>query len=77
MEKNYNYYKVDVLIVDYGYSFMVASHDELDERDILDISIQKGYFVEPLDARSAIVDDLCTQRDIQHFIDNNLVHYID
>ena len=60
------YYKIDVSGRN-GYSFMVKSSSELDEGEVIDKALEQGYFSDEYDADYAIVDDLVTPYDIDHF----------
>lgn len=62
------YYKVDVT-GKYGYSFMVSTANELsDEYEVINIANGMDCFECSTDAQYAIVDDLVTERDIEHFV---------
>lgn len=71
-----NYYKIDVPGRN-GYSFMVCSTDYLDEYEVLDKCIEKGYFEEDSDARYAILDDLVTPMDIENFEKSDCIFNLD
>ena len=62
------YYKIDVL-GKHGYSFMVSSNDVFDESEILDKALTKGLFQDEIDVDYAVVDDLISDYDIEHFKD--------
>ena len=74
MEKKF-YYKIDVA-GRHGYSFMVFSTDELDEGEVLDKALAKGLFEDEIDADYAIVDDLVSDYDIEHFTNCGCCHQI-
>lgn len=61
------YYKIDVLGKN-GYSFMVETEEELMyEEDAIDLALAHNLFQDDCDADNAVVDDLVTDTDIQHF----------
>lgn len=70
-----NYYKIDVVGKD-GYSFMVCSNDKLNECEAIDAASQAGLFIDADDAHYAVVDDIVSQQDIDHFIDWGCCHQI-
>lgn len=74
MEKKF-YYKIDVA-GRHGYSFMVFSTDELDEGEVLDKALAKGLFQDEFDADYAIVDDLVSNYEIEHFTKCGCCHQI-
>lgn len=74
MEKKF-YYKIDVA-GRHGYSFMVFSTDELDEGEVLDKALAKGLFEDEIDADYAIVDDLVSNYEIEHFTNCGCCHQI-
>ena len=51
----------------HGYSFMVCSADELYEEDVIESALENGLFEDDVDAEYAMVDDLVSDRDIDHF----------
>lgn len=63
-----HYYKIDVMGRN-GYSFMISTPNELpDEYDAVDIAcVLDVLYVD--DARYAVVDDLVSVYDIEHFIE--------
>lgn len=64
-----HYYKIDVMGRN-GYSFMVSTPDELPyEDDAVDIACLLEAFYYDDDARYAVVDDLVSVHDIEHFIE--------
>lgn len=64
-----HYYKIDVMVKD-GYSFMVSSPDKLPyEEDVLDIAWYLDAFEFDDDVNYAVVDDLVSVHDIEHFIE--------
>ena len=64
-----HYYKIDVMGRN-GYSFMVSTPDELPyEDDAVDVAWELGAFESKDDARYAVVDDLVSELDIEHFIE--------
>lgn len=65
-QDNKIYYKIDVT-GKHGYSFMVSSNDMLDEGEVLDKALAKGLFQDEIDADYAVVDDLVSDYDIEHF----------
>ena len=74
MEKKF-YYKIDVP-GKHGYSFMVSSNDMLDEGEVLDKALAKGLFQDEIDADYAIVDDLVSNYEIEHFTNCGCCHQI-
>ena len=74
MEKKF-YYKIDVA-GQHGYSFMVFSTDELNDCEVIDIAQQNGLFEDDDDADYAIVDDLVSDYDIEHFTNCECCHQI-
>lgn len=62
------YYKIDVP-GKHGYSFMITSNDVLDKSEILDKALAKGLFQDEIDVDYAVVDDLISDYDIEHFKD--------
>ena len=69
------YYKVDVMGKN-GYSFMAKSKDEFDECEVIDILLEKNGFNDDEDARYAVVDDLVSVSDINHFEECDCVRVI-
>ena len=69
-----HYYKVDVA-GKHGYSFMVYSAHELDEYEVLNKALENGLFDDLEDANYAVVDDLVSEYDVEHF--KNCTHSID
>lgn len=64
-----HYYKIDVMGRN-GYSFMISTPNELPyEDDAVDIAWELGAFESKDDARYAVVDDLVSVHDIEHFIE--------
>lgn len=64
-----HYYKIDVMGRN-GYSFMVSTPNELDyEDDAVHIALDLGCFECDKDASYAVVDDLVSVHDIEHFIE--------
>lgn len=61
----------------YGYSFMVESTEELTELEVIDIASERDLFNDITDRHYAIVDDLVTDTDIDHFKKNNCCHNVD
>lgn len=61
----------------YGYSFMVESTDELDEVEVIDKCADKNLFNDDSDKNYALVDDMVTDTDIDHFKKNNCCHNVD
>lgn len=74
--KEFNYYKVDVLLPKNGYSFMLATTDKLDDVDVLKLALKNNLFEEDTDMGHGIVDDLVSQYDIDHFKQINCIHYL-
>ena len=74
MEKKF-YYKIDVP-GKHGYSFMVFSTDELDEGEVIDMALRNGLFDDEEDADYAIVDDLVSNYEIEHFTNCGCCHQI-
>lgn len=65
------YYKVDVS-GKYGYSFMIATTQELMEDEVIRVSQDYELFLDEEDANYAVVDDLVTDYDIKAF-GNNII----
>lgn len=61
-----HYYKIDVMGAN-GYSFMVCSADELDEGEVVNRSLDAGFFDDSTDADYSVVDDFISEHDILHF----------
>lgn len=60
------YYKIDVP-GKYGYSFMVASNNELDEIQILNKALIHELFNDDIDVNYATIDNLISNHDIENF----------
>ena len=60
-----NYFTVNIIDDDYGYSFMVNT-DLDDEDEVLDACVEAGYFDGPDDACHCVVDS-APQYDINAF----------
>ena len=61
------FYKIDIRGSE-GYSFMIETDVELRcENDIIDLALDKNLFLDEEDANYAVVDDLVTEYDINHF----------
>ena len=72
-----HYYKIDVIDIKHGYSFVIATNEELnDEYDAIEIALENGLFQDNEDAEIAIVDDLISKNDIKHFIETKCVYNI-
>ena len=74
--KEYHYYKVDVLLPRNGYSFMVATTDELDDYEVQKLALDNGLYEEDSDAIHSFVDDLVSQHDITHFKEIDCITYL-
>ena len=61
----------------YGYSFMVESSEELTELEVIDIASERNLFNDMDDRHYAIVDDLVTDTDIEHFKKINCCYNVD
>ena len=72
----YHYYKVDVLLPRNGYSFMLATTDELDEYELRQLALDNGLYEEDSDSYHSFVDDLVSQRDITHFKKIGCIKYL-
>ena len=68
-----HYYKIDVFDTRHGYSFVIATEQELDESSVVDVALDNGLFQDDFDADRAIVDDLISEYDIKHFIETECV----
>ena len=55
---------------------MVSSNDMLDEGEVLDKALAKGLFQDEIDADYAIVDDLVSNYEIEHFTNCGCCHQI-
>ena len=71
-----HYYKVDVA-GKHGYSFMVYSAYELDEFEVTALCLGADLFEDKNDAHYAVVDDLVSEYDIEHFTKCECVFNID
>lgn len=69
------YFMVNVLGRN-GYSFMVASNTELNDNQVIELSLDFGLFDYDVDAEYASIDRLIDERDITHFEDCNCLHNI-
>ena len=67
-----NYFTVNVIDDDYGYSFMVNT-DLDDEDEVLDTCVEAGYFEDPDDANHCVVDS-AEQDDIDAFVDSDAIY---
>ena len=66
-----NYFTVNIIDDDYGYSFMVNT-DLDDEDEVLDACVEAGYFEELEDADHCVVDS-AEQDDIDAFADSDAI----
>ena len=66
-----NYFTVNIIDDDYGYSFMVNT-DLDDEDEVLDACVEAGYFEELEDADHCVVD-IATKHDITAFADSDAI----
>lgn len=70
------YYKIDVMGKN-GYSFMVETDEELCyNEDAIDLALEHNLFQDSEDADYAVVDDLVSERDIEHFKSTGYCHKI-
>ena len=69
-----NYFTVNVIDDDYGYSFMVNT-DLDDEDEVLDACVEAGYFEEIEDANHCVVD-MATKHDIDAFADSDAIRVL-
>ena len=70
------YYKIDVMGKN-GYSFMVETDEELRcGEDAIDLALEYNLFQDSEDADYAVVDDLVTEQDIEHFKSTGCCHKI-
>ena len=67
-----NYFTVNVIDDDYGYSFMVNT-DLDDEDEVLDACVEAGYFEDPDDVNHCVVDS-AEQDDIDAFVDSDAIY---
>lgn len=74
--KEYHYYKVDVLLPRNGYSFMLATTDELDEYELRQLALDNDLYEKYSDAYHSFVDDLVSHRDITHFKEIGCIKYL-
>lgn len=74
--KGKHYYKVDVA-GKHGYSFMTYSAHELDECEVVALCLDANLFECETDAEYAVVDDLVSEYDIEHFTKCECVFNID
>ena len=66
-----NFFTVNVIDDDYGYSFMVNT-DLDDEDEVLDACVEAGYFDDLDDANHCVVDS-AEQDDIDAFVDSDAI----
>ena len=66
-----NYFTVNIIDDDYGYSFMVNT-DLDDEDEVLDACVEAGYFDDTEDADHCVVDS-ASQDDIDAFVDSDAI----
>ena len=71
-----HYYKVDVA-GKHGYSFMAYSAHELDEYEVISLCLDANLFEDENDAPYAVVDDLVSVSDVEHFQKCECVFNID
>lgn len=70
------YYKIDVMGKN-GYSFMVETDEELRyDEDAIDLALEHHLFQDSVDADYAVVDDLVTEHDVNHFKSSGCCHKI-
>ena len=62
-----NYYKINVLKGPGGYSIMATSEDRLSPSEVLLALEKENCFVERTDVIYAVVDEIVSEYDIQHF----------
>lgn len=68
------FYKIDIMGSE-GYSFMIETDVELRfENDIIDLALNNNLFLDEEDANYAVVDDLVTEYDINHFKKSGCCH---
>ena len=67
-----NYFTVNIIDDDYGYSFMVNT-DLDDEDEVLDACVEAGYFEDLDDANHCVVDS-AEQDDIDAFVDSDAIY---
>ena len=65
-----NYFTVNIIDDDYGYSFMVNT--DLNEDEVLDACVEAGYFDDPEDVDHCVIDS-ATQHDIDTFADSDTI----
>ena len=65
-----NYFTVNIIDDDYGYSFMVNT--DLNEDEVLDACVEAGYFDDPEDVDHCVIDS-ATQHDIAAFADSDAI----
>ena len=69
-----NYFTVNIIDDDYGYSFMVNT--DLDNEDeVLDACVEDGYFDDPDDANHCVVDS-AELDDIDAFADSDAIRVL-
>ena len=70
------YYKIDVLGKN-GYSFMIETDEERPYNEgAIDLALEHNLFQDSEDADYAVVDDLVSERDIEHFKSTGCCHKI-
>ena len=69
-----NYFTVNIIDDDYGYSFIVNT-DLDDEDEVLNACVEAGYFEDPDDANHCVVDS-AEQDDIDAFADSDAIRVL-
>lgn len=72
----YHYYKIDVLLPKNGYSFMLATTNEIDNFDVLKLALKNDLFEDASDIMFGVVDDLVSHHDITHFKEIGCIKYL-
>lgn len=68
MENQKYYYKIDVISRKHGYSFMISNNTEIEnENDVIDIALENNLFECEYDAERAVIDNLVSNMDVEHF----------
>ena len=68
-----NFYTVNIIDDEFGYSFMVNT--DLNEDEVLDACVEAGYFEDPDDANHCVVD-IATKHYIATFADSDAIRVL-
>lgn len=77
MKNNKFYYKIDVISSENGYSFMFSSDYHFNSDDeVINVALENGLFDCYSDADNAVVDNLISDYDIEHFLSYGIVYEV-